>query len=221
MNKSLKFDIDYLINPVTYLKASGSVHFSSKNFIKAIFGPSGCGKTSLLKIFLGLTQDSNSSIQFGNVTWQSSQEKIFTPTYQRKIGFVPQNECLFPFLNVRENIIYSIQNWENEKIEKRLIELMELFQLKDLADRKISKISGGQKQRVSLARAVASEPQLLLLDEAFSALDSKSREKLLPELSDWLHELKIPSILVSHDEGDARLLSSEIYHFEGHCLLLE
>ncbi len=218
MNSLFQFHIDYLIGKEIHLKSQGKINFTDNHFIKSIFGVSGCGKTSLLKIFLGFAPQKSGEIQFKDQIWQDA--KHFVPTFQRNIGFVPQKECLFPFLNVQENIIYAIQNWEPQKIKKRLDELLELFQLKDLANRKISEVSGGQRQRISLARAVASFPQLLLLDEAFSALDSKSREQLLPELSKWLHELKIPAIVISHDERDARLLSSEIYHFEGHSLLI-
>lgn len=220
MNFLFKFRIDHLISEDIHLKATGEIKFTDNNFIKSIFGPSGCGKTSLLKIFLGLTQNASANIQFKDEIWQNSQRQILIPTYKRRIGFVPQKECLFPFLNVRENLAYSIQAWSPAKIEMKVNDLIKLFQIEKFVDRKITDLSGGQKQRVSLARALACSPNLLLLDEAFSSLDATSREKLLPELSDWLHEIKVPSILVSHDERDARLLSSEIYHFAGHTLSL-
>ncbi len=215
---SLNLQINYLLTDEINLNATGNFIFTENNFIKSLFGPSGCGKTSLLRIILGLNTKTESSICFNESVWQSPIDKIFIKTNARRVGFVPQRDCLFPFKNVRENITYAIESWEAPLLEARLEELLELFQIKSLAERKISEISGGQKQRVSLARAVAAQPQLLLLDEAFSSLDSKSRKKLLPEISIWLHQLKIPAIVVSHDERDAQLLASEVFHFDGHNL---
>ncbi len=212
----LHLQIEHFITSNIQLQANGVIAFSEKNFVKSIFGPSGCGKTSLVKVLLGIIPNSRSQIKFRETIWQDSKHQFNLPTYLRKIGFVPQKECLFPFRSVKDNITYSIENLSTPRIQERLDELLELFQIVDLKNKKISELSGGQKQRVSIARAAASQPELLLLDEAFSALDSKSRESLLPELSNWLFKLKIPTLLVSHDERDAQLLGSEIYHFDGH-----
>ncbi len=214
MKSILNFEIAHRLSDQILLKAGGSLEFEPPHLIKSIFGPSGCGKSSLLKILLGSIANSQSTIEFNNEYWQSANSQIFLPSFRRQIGFVPQKECLFRFKNIRENILYGIQNLtESEKL-RRLEEAHELFQIGDLLERRCDQISGGQKQRVALARAIATHPRLLLLDEAFSALDAKARELLLPKLALWLEKMKIPTLVVSHDEQDVKLLKSKIYRFD-------
>ncbi len=212
----LQFDFEHEISKSICLKASGQFAFNKDHHQLAIFGESGCGKTSLLKLLLGIEKARIGQVIFGHEVWQD--EKIFIPAHQRRIGFVPQKECLFPFLNVSENISYSIRNLPKPERQARVDELLKILKIKDLSDRKISEISGGQKQRVSLARALANRPQLLLLDEAFTNLDLKSREEFLPELALWLEKLKIASLMISHDERDALLFSSHVFKFKDHSL---
>ncbi len=212
----LSFQFKYKISQMIELKATVRHDFNSDQITLALFGPSGCGKTTLLKLILGLLKSPSGQIKFGSEVWQDHD--YFVPTYQRQIGFVPQKECLFSFLDVQRNIGYALKQLSQHERESRINELLKLFQIEDLKTRKISEISGGQKQRVSLARAIAHRPQLLLLDEAFTNLDFKSRQTLLPELADWLREMKIPTILISHDEKDAQLFSSHVFEFQNHHL---
>jgi ABC-type sulfate/molybdate transport systems ATPase subunit len=214
--KQLIFEFDHEISWSIQLKAKGRFDFKKNQNTLAIFGESGCGKTTLIRLLLGLEKAPSGRVSFGEKIWQN--ENQFMPLHQRRIGFVPQKECLFQFLNVFDNIAYSIRKLSSQEKQFRVLELLKILKIENLRDRKISEISGGQKQRVSLARALANRPQLLLLDEAFTNLDLESRQAFLPELSLWLEKMDIASLMISHDERDALLFSSHIFKFKDHSL---
>lgn len=169
----------------------------------AFFGKSGAGKSTILKVLAGLEEIESGKIIVGGEVWN---DKGFSLSPQkRNIGFVFQDYSLFPNLSVFENIAYS-KRASKERV-KRLIEMMELGALCEF---KPSKLSGGQSQRVALARALASNPQILLLDEPFSALDSAIKGKILSEILFLQKELGFTLILVSHDIGEVYRLSEEV-----------
>lgn len=179
-----------------------SLNFPSGELV-ALLGPSGCGKTTLLRIIAGLEQaDSGSVILEGE---NASQ----THVRERQVGFVFQHYALFKHMTVFDNVAFGLRmksrkSRPSEKvIAEKVHRLLELVQLDWLADRFPSQLSGGQRQRIALARALAVEPRVLLLDEPFGALDAKVRKELRRWLRKLHDELHITSIFVTHDEEEA------------------
>ncbi|BAM90246.1 putative iron uptake ABC transporter ATP-binding component [Bradyrhizobium oligotrophicum S58] len=171
-----------------------------------LLGPSGCGKTTLLRIIAGLlTQDSGRLLLDG-------QDLSAVPARERGFGIVFQSYSLFPNMTVAENIGYGmrIRKVDRARITARVAELLELIKLPHLADRLPYQLSGGQQQRVALARAVAVDPRLILLDEPLSALDAKVRADLRVEIRELQRRLGIPTIMVTHDQEEAMMLSDRI-----------
>lgn len=164
--------------------------------ITAITGPSGCGKTTLLRSIAGLDTHSNCSVSFNSGPWQSGNQ--FLASEKRRIGYVSQQPALFPHLSVESNIRYGTRQTNKSDSEARCNYLIAKLGLKTLLGKRPSTLSGGEQQRVSLARALASQPQLLLLDEPFSGLDKQSKDELISELRDIVAKLKIPALYVSH-----------------------
>ncbi|WP_035383510.1 sulfate ABC transporter ATP-binding protein [Ferriphaselus sp. R-1] len=169
----------------------------------ALLGPSGCGKTSLLRIIGGLdVADSGSLLFHGeNVVERDARE--------RNVGFVFQHYALFRHMTVFENVAFGLrvkpkrERHTEAEIRRRVTHLLELVQLDWIADRYPSQLSGGQRQRIALARALAVEPRILLLDEPFGALDAKVRKELRRWLRHLHDELHITSIFVTHDQEEA------------------
>ncbi len=171
-----------------------------------LLGPSGCGKTTLLRIIAGLlTMDS------GTLTL-AGRDLTLVPARQRGFGIVFQSYSLFPNMTVADNIGYGLKlrGTPREKIDARVRELLALIKLPQIADRFPWELSGGQQQRVALARAIAVEPSLLLLDEPLSALDAKVRAELREEIHDVQRRLKIPTVMVTHDQEEALTLADRI-----------
>jgi putative spermidine/putrescine transport system ATP-binding protein len=166
-------------------------------------GPSGCGKTTLLRLIAGLEKPSRGRILL-------NEENITdTPAHKRNFGMVFQSLALFPHLSVGENVAYSLRVRKTDKAARRQRagELLDLVKLSGLMDRHISQLSGGQRQRVAMARALAIEPRLFLLDEPLSALDAKLRENMQVELRMLQQRLAITTILVTHDQREAMTMS--------------
>jgi sulfate transport system ATP-binding protein len=172
----------------------------------ALLGPSGCGKSTLLRMIAGLEQ-----VDSGQV-FINGQEVTGLSTQERQVGFVFQHFALFKHRNVRQNLAFGLElrRWPREKIRNRVEELLQLVQLGGYGNRYPSQLSGGQRQRVSLARALAVQPRLLLLDEPFSALDAKVRK----ELRGWLRRLQeetgVTTVIVTHDQEEAMEVADNI-----------
>lgn len=169
----------------------------------ALLGPSGCGKTTLLRIIAGLeTADA------GNILF-SGEDTTDVHVRERQVGFVFQHYALFRHMTVFENVAFGLrvkprgQRPSEEQIRKKVHDLLGLVQLDWLADRFPSQLSGGQRQRIALARALAVEPKVLLLDEPFGALDAKVRKELRRWLRRLHDELHVTSIFVTHDQEEA------------------
>lgn len=165
----------------------------------AIYGDSGAGKTSLLRILAGLMDVDSGSLQVNGNTWLNTKNKTFVAPHKRKIGYVFQDYALFPNMTVRKNLEFAATNFKEKQFVKELITLMELTQL---ADRKPKTLSGGQKQRVALARALVQKPEILLLDEPLSALDTNMRTKLQNYILKVHRQFKLTTLLVSHDVSE-------------------
>ncbi len=174
-------------------KASDHVSFGiEKGKLIGLLGPSGSGKTTILRMIAGLEQpDSGEIIIDGKVVND-------IPASERGIGFVFQSYALFRYMTVYDNIAFGLKVQKADKtyIKKRVTELIELIGLKGLEKRYPSQLSGGQRQRVAFARALAPNPQLLLLDEPFAAIDAKIRQELRTWLKDMIEKLGITSILL-------------------------
>lgn len=166
-------------------------------------GPSGCGKTTLLRLIAGLEKPDRGRILL------NEEDITHTPAHKRNFGMVFQSLALFPHLSVGENIAYSLRVRKTDKAarRKRAEALLDLVKLSGMIDRHISQLSGGQRQRVAMARALAIEPRLFLLDEPLSALDAKLRENMQVELRMLQQRLAITTILVTHDQREAMTMS--------------
>ena len=169
----------------------------------ALLGPSGCGKTTLLRIIAGLETADAGSIAF------SGEDTTHVHVRERQVGFVFQHYALFRHMTVFENVAFGLRvrpratRPSEADIKRKVHELLGLVQLDWLADRYPSQLSGGQRQRIALARALAVEPKVLLLDEPFGALDAKVRKELRRWLRRLHDELNVTSIFVTHDQEEA------------------
>lgn len=188
-------------------KASDNVSFEiEKGKLIGLLGPSGSGKTTILRMIAGLeTPDSGEIIIDGKVVND-------IPASKRGIGFVFQNYALFRYMTVYDNIAFGlkVQKADKKAIDERVRELLDLIGLHGLEKRYPSQLSGGQRQRVAFARALAPNPQLLLLDEPFAAIDAKVRQELRSWLKDMISKLGVTSIFVTHDQDEAIEVADEI-----------
>ncbi len=176
----------------------------------ALLGPSGSGKTTLLRIIAGLEFPDSGEILF------DGRDALSRGAGERHVGFVFQHYALFRHLSVFENVAFglrvqprAIRKSETE-IKKRVNDLLDLVQLRWLADRYPSQLSGGQRQRIALARALAIEPRILLLDEPFGALDAKVRKELRQWLRSLHDEIHVTSIFVTHDQEEALEVANRV-----------
>lgn len=180
--------------------------------ILALLGPSGTGKTTLLRLLAGLLQpDEGRVIAFGRV-WLDTTRAITLPTRQRRAGLVFQDYALFPNMTVRGNVRFALRR---STPRSRADELIEMVGLDALADQRPGRLSGGQQQRLALARALAAEPDLLLLDEPLSALDGKMRNDLQDALLAMHRHRPTTTVLVTHDTGEALRLADRAAVMEG------
>jgi len=177
--------------------------------VTVLFGPSGAGKTTILRCLAGLEPLTKGRIVFRENVWADTTQGIHVSPQQRSIGYLFQDYALFPHLSVRDNIGYGIDKSEKNR-EERISDIAKKLQVHDFLDRKPSELSGGQQQRVALARALARSPELLLLDEPLSALDTPTRGKVREELGRLLRTLDLPAILVTHDWMDALSLGDHL-----------
>jgi sulfate/thiosulfate transport system ATP-binding protein len=174
--------------------------------LTALLGPSGSGKSTLLRAIAGLE-----SLDTGRVLIDG--EDVSTkPTQKREVGFVFQHYAAFKHMTVYENVGFGlkIRKWKKDKIRTRVDELLNLVQLPGLADRYPSQLSGGQRQRMALARALAVQPQVLLLDEPFGALDAKVRKDLRTWLRNLHEEMNVTTIFVTHDQEEAMDVAGQL-----------
>lgn len=168
-----------------------------------LLGPSGCGKSTTLNMICGLEKPTEGQIFFGE------QDVTALAPENRGVGMVFQNYALYPHLTVRQNIAFPLQNFKGkdklskEEINKRVEDAARMVQIEGLLERKPKELSGGQQQRVALARILAYEPEALLLDEPFSAMDTHLRERLRLELASVLSEYQGASVMVTHDRDEA------------------
>lgn len=181
-------------------QASRDVSFGvEKGHLAALLGPSGSGKTTILRMIAGLDRPDDGDILIDGARVND------LPGSKRGIGFVFQNYALFRYMTVADNIAFGLEVQKKSKgeIRSRVEELLDLISMKDLGKRYPHQLSGGQRQRVAFARALAPNPQLLLLDEPFAAIDAKVRRELRTWLREMIGRVGVTSIFVTHDQEEA------------------
>lgn len=183
--------------------------------VTALFGPSGAGKTTILRCLAGLERPDAGSIRFGDETWFDGSAGIDRSPAERRLGFLPQDYALFPHLTVEANVGYGLSRRPRSERLARVRAALERFDLKGVAGRTPGRISGGEQQRTALARALVTEPRLVLLDEPLSALDAPLRERLRPQLRRLLSGFSAPVLLVTHDRLDAIALADRVLIVDG------
>lgn len=179
-----------------------------KGSFTTLLGPSGCGKTTLLRLISGFLEAKSGIIELNG-----QNQKGIAPD-KRKIGMVFQDYALFPHMNVKQNILYGLKNSKlkisKSECEEKVHNIAKTLSLETLLDRYPNELSGGQQQRVALARALVLNPDVLLMDEPLSSLDTKLREKVRGELKQIQSQLGITTIYVTHDQEEALSLSDKI-----------
>jgi iron(III) transport system ATP-binding protein len=172
----------------------------------AVLGPSGSGKTTLLRMIAGFDPPGGGRIMLDDEVLDDEHRHV--PAHRRRIGYVPQDGLLFPHLSVAENVGFGLAR--RERRGRRVSELLDLTGLRGLGERRPHELSGGQQQRVAVARALAPEPRLLLLDEPFAALDATLRTSLRAEIKQLLLALGTTAVLVTHDQEEALSLAQSV-----------
>ncbi len=178
--------------------------FCNPGSISVMIGPSGGGKTTLVRMLAGLDMPDKGRITLGDEIWFDSDTRRSIPPRKRKTGYVFQDYTLFPHLNLFENAAFAASD------RKNVFELFEIFRIDHLMQRKPHMVSGGERQRCAVCQALAREPEVLLLDEPFSALDFVSRRSLREEMINIKKRFDIPIIYVTHDINEALYLADEI-----------
>lgn len=177
--------------------------------VTALVGPSGCGKTTVLRAVAGLVR-AQGRVQVGAQTWQDDAKGQWLPTHQRPLGYVIQDSALFDHLDVRANIHYGRRRAGPAATGFDLDGLIELLGLGSLLHRRPASLSGGERQRVAMARALASGPSLLLMDEPLAALDAQRKAEILPYLEKLIAQRQLPMLYVTHALDEAARLADHL-----------
>ena len=190
------------------------VAFNASTQRVVLFGPSGAGKSLTLQAIAGLLRPDEGAIALHGQALFDSSRGIDLKPQARHVAYLFQDYALFPHLNVRQNIGFGLQRgWLNPRARDRVAEVdywLDALELRSVAGHYPAQLSGGQKQRVALARALVARPQLLLLDEPFSALDSHLRQRMRQELSELQTRLDIPMVLITHDPDDVAAFGDQV-----------
>ncbi len=175
-----------------------------------LFGPSGSGKSSLLKLLIGFFTPDQGEIHIRNRVIFDSNQSVNIPIHHRQLGYLPQDYSLFPHLTVRDNILYGLKAQKIVCEDERFRQIVNRLGVAEKLLSRPDELSGGQQQRVALARIMLIQPQGLLLDEPFNALDNQVRETLRDLVIDLTDELDIPALLVTHDIEEALVFGQDI-----------
>jgi molybdate transport system ATP-binding protein len=189
-----------------------------RNARTGIFGPSGAGKTSLLEVIAGLRRPETARICLDDQLFDDIARGYSLPVRLRKIGYVPQDDSLFPHFSVRQNLIYGT-NGHSEHETFSFDHVTNFLQINSLLDRDVRSLSRGENQRIVIARALLSAPRLLLLDEPLTALDSRLKETILQQLHSLHDEFSIPMLYVTHDPAEAIEICQEVLILESGKLI--
>ena len=202
MSDRLHLDITLTLGDYA-LRAKGDIPLTG---ITALEGASGSGKTTLLRSIAGLEPSAKGMIRFGDVVWQG--DGVFLPPQARRIGYVFQDARLFKHLDVGQNLAYGHKRaGAAPGVLERVIKALELS---DMLTRRVGALSGGEQQRVAIGRALAMDPQLLLMDEPMSGLDRARRDEILPYIARAVQTTGCPAIYVSHERRETSMLADQI-----------
>jgi molybdate transport system ATP-binding protein len=177
--------------------------------VSALFGPSGCGKTTVLRALAGLERAAG-RVALGDEVWQDDAAKVFVPTHARPLGYVIQEAALFPHLSVAGNLDYGRRRSAGGVDMRVLDGVVELLGIGALLERRPATLSGGERQRVAMARALATGPRLLLMDEPLAALDAARKAEILPYLERLHRELAVPIVYVTHAMDEVARLADHL-----------
>lgn len=182
--------------------------------VVAVVGPNGSGKTTFLRALAGAAPLHAGVIRVGERTWDDVGNGVHLPMEERHVGYVPQGFGLFPHLSVTENVMFGLRGLSAAQREERVRSVLSQLECAHLADRRVSRLSGGESQRIALARALVTDPVLLLLDEPLSSLDATTRRQVRHFLAKQLAALRIPTVLVTHDLRDAAAFDAQVLVLE-------
>ena len=192
------------------------VCFASGASRLVLFGPSGAGKSQTLKMLAGIVRPDRGRVAIAGHVLHDSVASIDLSPQRRRLAYVFQDYALFPHLTVRQNIAFTRhRGWLNPPrrlVDEAVDRWITAFRLAPVAGHYPHQLSGGQRQRTALGRALVNEPTALLLDEPFAALDKRLRQRLRDELRDLQADLRIPMLLITHDDDDVRALGDEVVH---------
>lgn len=178
--------------------------------VLALVGPSGSGKSTILRSIAGTYRPKHGSIIVNGETWFSGSKSIHLAPHRRAVGMVFQSYALFPHMTALGNVMAAMGHVASGECESRASSILDLVHLAGLEDRRPAELSGGQQQRVAVARALAREPKVLLLDEPFSAVDKATRQRLYREIAELRRVLNMPVVLVTHDLDEAVMLADRM-----------
>ena len=184
-----------------------SLEVANGEFV-AVLGSSGSGKTTLLRLIAGFDDPDTGEIAIAGRT--VAAKNVFVPAEARKVGYVPQDAALFPHLSVSENIAFGLKGLSKVARTDRVRQLLKLVSMEAFESQSSTSLSGGQKHRIALARALAPEPELILLDEPFAALDAELRSRIRDEIKDVLDKVSSTTILVTHDQEEALSIADRV-----------
>lgn len=195
---SYAYDNHHVIRDISFTAEAGK--------LICLVGPSGCGKSTLLRIIAGLASPDSGSVRIGNTYLNYPDGRSLRPQ-DRKVGLVFQHPSLFPHMNVADNIAFGLKHLSKAAAAERVRDMLKLIGLEGLEQRYPHMLSGGQHQRVALARSLAPQPRVMLLDEPFANLDHCLRRDLREEVVDVLKKAGVPSIMVTHDPEEALIMA--------------
>jgi ABC-type sulfate/molybdate transport systems ATPase subunit len=179
-----------------------------------LFGPSGSGKSTTLAAIAGLVKP-HGTIRLGDETWLDSKKGYSLAVHKRRVAFVFQSHALFPHMTAIANVTYGMDRaLTQEERDRRANKLLEQWRVLHVADRKPRTFSGGEAQRVALARAFATSPRVILMDEPFSALDEDLRQTLMRDVKEFIRELGVPALFVTHSKSEAEALGDRVIVLE-------
>lgn len=185
------------------------VSFSADSGITVLMGASGAGKTTILRLIAGILIPDEGFIKLDSQTFFDSTQNVNLSIQNRRVGFVFQDYALFPHLTAKQNIAYGVKSENQRQKNQKAREMLALFHIEHIGERLPSEMSGGEQQRTALARALASNPEIVLLDEPLSAVDVETRSKLLNEIEEAQRQTEIPFIYVTHNETEAERLGKK------------
>jgi molybdate transport system ATP-binding protein len=207
---SVSVEIRKRLSPLFALDAA----FTVPAGFTILFGASGSGKTTVLRAIAGLIRPDEGRILVGEATFFDSDNRIDLPTRRRRVGYLFQQLALFPHMSIRANISYGLHGMPAAEARDRIGSIADSFHIAHLLDRRPGQISGGERQRAALARALVTDPSVLLLDEPLSALDHAIQARILDDLRRWNEQRRIPVLYVTHSHREAYELGERVVAME-------